>query len=191
MLTIVLIVAAFFAVCWLLGALSNGKGILGFLANLVIWIVRKAWLILALLVVVAVAMSIFAWYEQPLHFLSQKGVPKNFLGRFSINKKFPFLESFWKGGAGGKLLSRASLNILRGASDEKIFLSVRAMRRATKIRVQSSSSAKEFCDEWRKRFHRFVVRRIFRDALYWISSKSATPCLQRGQTKSSGRLSPS
>ena len=60
MLTIVLIVAAFFAVCWLLGALSNGKGILGFLANLVIWIVRKAWLILALLVVVAVAMSIFA-----------------------------------------------------------------------------------------------------------------------------------
>ena len=59
MLTIVLIIAAFFAVCWLLGALSQGKGIFGFLANLVIWIVRKAWVILALLVVAAVAMSIF------------------------------------------------------------------------------------------------------------------------------------
>ena len=59
MLTIVLIIAAFFAVCWLLGALSNGKGIFGFLANLIIWIVRKAWLILVLLVIAAVAMSIF------------------------------------------------------------------------------------------------------------------------------------
>ncbi len=60
MLTIVLIIAAFFAVCWLLGALSNGKGIFGFLANLVIWIVRKAWVILVLLVIAAVALSVFA-----------------------------------------------------------------------------------------------------------------------------------
>ena len=59
MWTILIIIAAFFAVCWVLGALSQGKGIFGFLANLVIWIFRKAWFILVIIVIAMVALSMF------------------------------------------------------------------------------------------------------------------------------------
>lgn len=57
--TILIIIGAFFAACWILGALSQGKGIFGFLANLVIWVVRKAWAILVIAVIAMVLLSAF------------------------------------------------------------------------------------------------------------------------------------